>query len=102
MSLTYNTFQSSQPSYLCQLFKIQPPRSTHFSSTLTLLRPSVTSSLKFSNPNIAIAVPPLWNKLPPVLRQISPPSYERPHTRVGKNRDFLKKSDFLFKSDFFL
>src|SRR6218665_1036657 len=38
--------------------------STQSSSTLTLLRPSVTSSLKFSNHSIAIAVPPLWNKLP--------------------------------------
>src|SRR6218665_2556847 len=41
ISLTYNTLQSSQPSYLRQLFMIQPPRSTRSSSTLTLLRPSV-------------------------------------------------------------
>jgi hypothetical protein len=76
LSLTYNTLQSSQPSYLRQLFSVQPLRSTRSSSTLTLLRPSVTSSLKFANRSIAIAVPPLWNKLPPVLRQISDPSYE--------------------------
>src|SRR6218665_2139860 len=38
--------------------------------------PSVTSSLKFSNRSIAVAVPPLWNKLPPALRHISDPSYE--------------------------
>src|SRR6218665_631626 len=56
ISLTYNTLQSSQPSYLRQLFAIQPPRSTRSSSTLTLLRPSVTSSLKFSNRSIAVAV----------------------------------------------
>src|SRR6218665_3543672 len=37
ISLTYNTLQSSQPSYLRQLFTIQPPRSTRSSSTLTLL-----------------------------------------------------------------
>src|SRR6218665_1434369 len=36
ISLTYSTLQSSQPSYLRQLFTIQPPRS---SSTLTLPRP---------------------------------------------------------------
>src|SRR6218665_1996592 len=59
-----------------QLFTIQPPRSTRSSSTLTLLRPSVDSSLNFSNRSIAVAVPPLWNKLPPSLRQISDPSYE--------------------------
>src|SRR6218665_2875987 len=62
-SLTYNTLQSSQPSYLRQSFTIQPPRSTRSSSTLTLLRPSVTSSLKFSNRSIAVAVPPVLNKL---------------------------------------
>src|SRR6218665_869382 len=67
IALTYNTLQSSQPSYLRQLFTIQPPRSTRSSSTLTLLpvlRPSVPSSLKFPNRSIAVAVPPLWNKLP--------------------------------------
>src|SRR6218665_3557076 len=41
-----------------------------------LLRPSVTSSLKFSDRCIAIAVPPLWNKLRPALRQLSDPSDE--------------------------
>jgi Reverse transcriptase (RNA-dependent DNA polymerase) len=75
LSLTYNTLQSSQPCYLRQLFTIQPLRSTRSSSALTLLRPQVTSSLKFSNRSIAIAVPPIWNKLPPELRQISDPSY---------------------------
>ena len=82
ISLTYNTLQSSQPSYLRQLFTIQPPRSTRSSSTLTLLRPSVTSSLKFSNRSIAVAVPPLWNKLPPALRQISESSYELTQTSL--------------------
>src|SRR6218665_36419 len=80
ISLTYNTLQCSQPSYLRKLFTIQPPRSTRSSTTLTLLRPSVISSLKFSNRSIAVAVPPLWNKLPPALRQISDPSYELTRT----------------------
>src|SRR6218665_2757491 len=77
ISLTYNTFRSTQTSYLRQLFTIQPPRSTSSASTLTLLRFSVTSSLTFSNRYLTIALPPLWNRLPPVLRQISDPSYER-------------------------
>src|SRR6218665_1806851 len=77
ISLTYNTLQSSQPSYLRHLFTIKPPRSTRSTSILTLLRPSVTSSLNFSYPSIALAVPPLWSKLPPALRQISDPYYER-------------------------
>src|SRR6218665_3980266 len=57
ISLTYgfNTLQSSQPSYLRQLFTIQRLRSTRSSTTLTLLRRSVTSSLKFSNRSIALA-----------------------------------------------
>jgi len=37
---------------------------------------SVASSLKFANRSIAIAVPPLWNKLPPILRKISDPYYK--------------------------
>src|SRR6218665_4064937 len=90
ISLTYNTLQSSQPSYLRQLFTIQPPRSTRSSSTLTLLRLSVTSSLKFSNRSIA--VPPLWNELPPALRQISESSYELTQTSP------LKISPRLFHS----
>src|SRR6218665_2081557 len=82
ISLTYrsNTLQSSQPSYLRQLFTIQRLRPTRSSSTLTLLRPSVTSSLKFSNRSIALAVSPLWNKLAPAFRQISKPSYELTQT----------------------
>src|SRR6218665_2405479 len=63
ISLTYNTLQTSKPSYLRQLFTIQPPRSTRSLSTLPLPRPSVTSSLIFSNRSIAIAVPPLWKPL---------------------------------------
>ena len=50
ISLTYNTLKSSQPSYLRHLFTIQSSHSTRSSSTLTLLSPSVTSSLNFSNP----------------------------------------------------
>ena len=93
ISLTHNTLQSSQPSYLRQLFTIQPPRSTRSSSTLRLLRPSITLSLKFSNRSIAVAVPPLWNKLPPALRQISESSYELTQTSP------LKISPRLFHSN---
>src|SRR6218665_486450 len=76
ISLTYNTLQSSQFGYLRQLFAIQPSRSTRSSCVLTLFRPSVTSSLKFACRSLALVVPPLWNKLPPALRQMSDPSYE--------------------------
>src|SRR6218665_2200557 len=39
LSLTYNSLQSSQPTYLRELFTIQPTRSTRSSSCLTLSRP---------------------------------------------------------------
>src|SRR6218665_2300849 len=48
-SLTYNTLQISQPSYIRQLLTIQPPGSTRSSSYLSLSRPPVSSSLKFCN-----------------------------------------------------
>src|SRR6218665_3931024 len=71
MSLTYNTLQSSQPSCLRQLFPIQPPTcsSKPSSSTLALLRPSVTSSQKcVSIRSIAIHVAaPSFEETPPVL-----------------------------------
>src|SRR6218665_1118648 len=64
--------------------------STRSSSALTLLRPSVTSSLKFSDRSIAIAVPPLWNKLPPALQQLSDPFYEltKPHSLLYLHSSF--------------
>src|SRR6218665_3664760 len=52
--ITYNSLQSSQPTYLRELFTIQPTRSTRSSSSLTLSRPPVTSHLMFSNRAISI------------------------------------------------
>src|SRR6218665_416881 len=79
LSLTYNSLQSCQPTYLRELFTIQPTRSTRSSSCLTLSLPPVTSHLMFSNRTIgpSIIAPRLWNDLPPELRTISsspPPS----------------------------
>ena len=72
-SLTYNTLQTSQPSYIRQLLTIQPPGSTRSSSYLSLSRPPVSSSLKFCNRSFAYAAPTLWNGLPKDLRQFSHP-----------------------------
>jgi len=62
--------------------RIQPPHSTRSPSTLTLLRPSVTLSLKFADRSIAIAVPSLWNQLILALWQmiISDKSYKLSQT----------------------
>src|SRR6218665_796760 len=73
LSLTYNSLQSSQPTYLRELFTIQPTRSTRSSSCLTLSRPPVTSHLMFSKRAISITAPCLWNDQPPELRTISSP-----------------------------
>jgi len=43
LSLTYNSLQSPQPTYLHKLFTIQPTLSTRSSSCLTLSRPLVSS-----------------------------------------------------------
>src|SRR6218665_3650455 len=72
--LTYNSLRSSQPTYLRELFTIQPTRSTRSSSCFTLSRPPVTSHLMFSNRAISITAPRLWNDLPPELRTISSPA----------------------------
>src|SRR6218665_574732 len=45
-------------------------------TTLSSSALPVTFSLKFSDCSITVVVPPLWNKLPPVLRQLSDPSCE--------------------------
>src|SRR6218665_946635 len=74
LSLTYNSLQSSQPTYLRELLTIQPTCSTRSSSCLTLSRPPVTSHLTFSERSVT--APRLWNDLPPELRTFSlpPPS----------------------------
>src|SRR6218665_2377457 len=76
LSLTYNSLQSSQPTYLRELFTIQPTRSSQSSSCLTFSRPPVTSHLTFSERAISVTAPLLWNDLPPELRTFSlpPPS----------------------------
>src|SRR6218665_2878629 len=72
ISLTYNTLQSSQPSYLRQLFTIQPPPSfTPSPNPSTTPPPFFYLVTEFFQSPHCHAVPPLWNKLPPALRQIS-------------------------------
>src|SRR6218665_1394633 len=72
-SLTYNTLQTSQPSYIRQLLTIQPPGSTRSLSYLSLSPPPVSSSLKLCDRSFAYAAPALWNGLPKDLRQFALP-----------------------------
>ena len=68
----------------------QPLLPNRSSSTLTLLRPSIASSLRFANHHsIAIAVQPLWNKLSPVIYDKYPihsTNSPKPHLSISLNR----------------
>ena len=67
---TLNTFkllQSSSPRYLRDLITVQFSQSTLSSTLVTLLQPSVDSSLKITNRSFRYAAPHLWNKLSPTL-----------------------------------
>src|ERR1043165_6001801 len=81
LSLTYNSLQYSKPRYLCDLFTIQPTRSTRSSSVLTLSRPPVTTHLKFSNRAISNTAPRLLTDLLLEFRTFSvpPPSSSITH-----------------------
>ena len=74
LSLTYNSLQHSQPTYLHELFTILV---NQFYPILLLSGPLSTPShqwpthLLFSNGDISIASPRLWTALPPELRILS-------------------------------
>ena len=69
LSLTYKVLTTTQPSYLHNLITVQPPRSTRSSSSVTLARPSTSSSLRMIDRSFQYASPRLWNQLPAPLRQ---------------------------------
>ena len=74
LSLIYNTLQTSQPSYLRRLIKLQPSVSSRSCSSITLFRPAITSYLSFSNRSFQYSAPQLWNTLPSSIRQPSSPN----------------------------
>src|SRR5678815_4380646 len=94
VSLTYNALQTSKPSYIRQLFTIQPPGSTRSSSYLSLSRPPVSSSLKFCNRSLVYAAPALWNRLPKDLRQFA----HHPISPLNSNSPPLALSSSAFHS----
>jgi len=61
-------YQTSTPGYLHKLITLQPTRATRLSSSVTLLQPSIISSLKITNRSFSHAAPRLRNKLPSYLR----------------------------------
>jgi len=52
-----------QPSYLCDLIFVQPPRSIRSSSVVTISRPPTSSSLKITNRSFRYSAAYLWNQL---------------------------------------
>jgi len=53
----------------CVLVSVQPPCNTRPSSSVTISRPSSSSSLKITNRSFRFASPHLWNQLPVSFRQ---------------------------------
>ena len=67
---TQSHFQHCEvhPRYLHDLITVQPSRSTRSSALVTLLQPSVDSSLKITDRSFRYTAPHLWNRLPPTVR----------------------------------
>jgi hypothetical protein len=69
-TITFNTLQSSEPSYLRSLLKFHTPaRSLRSSDTNLLHVPLVRSA--FGSRSFSVASPIIWNSLPPNLRTAS-------------------------------
>jgi len=63
LSLIYKVLTTTQPSYLHNLFTVQPPGSTRSSSLVTLAHPSVSSSLHITDRSLPYASHRLRNQL---------------------------------------
>ena len=105
--------QSSSPRYLRDLITVQSSQSTRSSALVTLLQPSVDSSLKITHRSFRYAAPHLWNKLPPTLHvpyQLDPssspssfpPSCSDPGSLVDLSRGVFhpRLKTFLFSKSF--
>ena len=82
LSLIYKVLTTSQPDYLHNLISVQSSGRTCSSATVTLARPSVSSSSQITNRSFTYASPYLWNRLPSSFRQPlfvhSPPGSPHP------------------------
>jgi len=78
--LTYNTRQTSQPSYICQLLTIEPPRSTRSSLLSFSISASCLTLSEVLQPIHGLYdAPALWNGLPKDLRQFAHPPHPPPN-----------------------
>ena len=104
LSPTHKVLTTTEPSYLqaYKLISVQPPRNTRSSSSVTIYRPSSSSSLKITNRSFRFASPHLWNQLPVSSRQSTnqSPSHS-PHFTHGSSctsSSFLPSLTPLFHS----
>ena len=100
-------YRISSPRYLCDLITVQPSRSTRSSALVTLLQPSVDSSLKITDRSYRYAAPYLWNKLPPTrvpyqFDPLSSPSSSLRHTLMDRLLTFIVALSILVFLSFFL
>ena len=73
LSLTYKVLTTAQPGYLRSLISVDSPHiETRASSSVTLSRPSSSSSLKITDRSFRYASHWLWNKLPASFCQPNP------------------------------
>jgi len=71
--LLHKVLITAQPGYLRNLISVDSPFiETRSSSSVTLSRPSSSSSLKITDRSFRYAFPCLWNKLPASFRQPNP------------------------------
>jgi hypothetical protein len=74
ISLTYNSLQVRQPSYLSDFLTIQSNvHNTRSSMLVTLQRPTVVKAA-IAKRSFLHSAPALWNSLPPALRQPASPA----------------------------
>jgi len=67
LSLIYKVLTTTQPSYLHNLFTVQPPRSTRSSPLVTLASPSTSSSLRITDRSIPVCFPSSLESTPGFL-----------------------------------
>ena len=68
MFTSYKVLQTSSLGYLHKQITLHPTHATHSSASVTLLQPSVVSSLQITDRSFSHAAPRLWKKIPSNLR----------------------------------
>ena len=97
LSLTYNSLQYHQPSYLSNLLSVQPNTYNTRSSMLVSLKRPTVARAAIAKRSFFHSAPALWNSLPPFMRQ--PASSDDACKTLALSRD---KFHSLLKTNLFL